>query len=172
VAPRADDDLFRLPVDRSFSVKGTGTVVTGTVWSGRLDRRPVGAHTADERVGASARIQNAWHARRRRRCLARGPPSPSSASSRRMCRAGSVLVSDPRGARRRSPAPTSACFRASRRHCGRARRVRFHVGTSEVGARVVARVVTEGAPFAAGLSFDEPVVLAAGDRFVLARRRR
>src|SRR3954447_23588191 len=38
VAPRSDDDLFRLPVDRSFSAKGTGTVVTGTVWSGRLDR--------------------------------------------------------------------------------------------------------------------------------------
>jgi len=30
------DDLFRLPVDRAFSVKGTGTVVTGTVWSGDL----------------------------------------------------------------------------------------------------------------------------------------
>src|SRR6185437_11940508 len=44
---------------------------------------------------------------------------------------------------------------------------RFHVGTSEVGARVVARVVTEGGPFAARLSFDEPVVLRAGDRFVL-----
>ena len=34
--PRAGDDLFRLPVDRAFTVKGTGTVVTGTVWSGEL----------------------------------------------------------------------------------------------------------------------------------------
>src|SRR2546423_1105643 len=33
---RKPDDLFRLPVDRAFSVKGTGTVVTGTVWSGDL----------------------------------------------------------------------------------------------------------------------------------------
>src|SRR5690242_460298 len=33
---RSSDDLFRLPVDRAFSIKGTGTVVTGTVWSGRL----------------------------------------------------------------------------------------------------------------------------------------
>ncbi|MFP4622766.1 MAG: selenocysteine-specific translation elongation factor, partial [Gemmatimonadota bacterium] len=32
------DDLFRLPVDRAFTVHGTGTVVTGTVWSGRLER--------------------------------------------------------------------------------------------------------------------------------------
>ncbi|HUO52808.1 MAG TPA: selenocysteine-specific translation elongation factor, partial [Gemmatimonadaceae bacterium] len=29
-------DHFRLPVDRAFTVKGTGTVVTGTVWSGTL----------------------------------------------------------------------------------------------------------------------------------------
>ena len=35
---RSDDDLFRLPVDRAFTIKGTGTVVTGTVWSGRLSR--------------------------------------------------------------------------------------------------------------------------------------
>ncbi|HMH84524.1 MAG TPA: selenocysteine-specific translation elongation factor, partial [Gemmatimonadaceae bacterium] len=34
--PRATDDLFRMPVDRAFTIKGTGTVVTGTVWSGEL----------------------------------------------------------------------------------------------------------------------------------------
>jgi len=36
-----NDDLFRMPIDRAFSVKGTGTVVTGTVWSGSVDRRSV-----------------------------------------------------------------------------------------------------------------------------------
>src|SRR5204863_6607200 len=38
VPARAADDLFRMPVDRAFTIKGTGTVVTGTVWSGRLTR--------------------------------------------------------------------------------------------------------------------------------------
>src|SRR5206468_986935 len=33
VKPRTTNDMFRLPVDRAFTVKGTGTVVTGTVWS-------------------------------------------------------------------------------------------------------------------------------------------
>ncbi len=32
------DDLFRLPVDRAFIVKGAGTVVTGSVWSGTVRR--------------------------------------------------------------------------------------------------------------------------------------
>src|SRR4051812_1435237 len=38
VPERGSDDLFRMPVDRAFTIKGTGTVVTGTVWSGRLSR--------------------------------------------------------------------------------------------------------------------------------------
>ena len=36
VEPAAGADLFRLPVDRAFSLAGVGTVVTGTAWSGRL----------------------------------------------------------------------------------------------------------------------------------------
>jgi selenocysteine-specific elongation factor len=47
-------DLFRLPVDRAFTVKGTGTVVTGTVWTGSL------AEGAPVRIlpsGASARVR-------------------------------------------------------------------------------------------------------------------
>ena len=31
-----ENDVVRLPVDRAFTVRGTGTVVTGTLWSGRL----------------------------------------------------------------------------------------------------------------------------------------
>ncbi|MGA8027815.1 MAG: selenocysteine-specific translation elongation factor [Bryobacteraceae bacterium] len=34
--PRDDSGLARLPIDRSFALKGFGTVVTGTLWNGRL----------------------------------------------------------------------------------------------------------------------------------------
>ncbi|NUQ20354.1 MAG: selenocysteine-specific translation elongation factor, partial [Gemmatimonadaceae bacterium] len=47
---RDPDDLFRMPIDRSFSVKGTGTVVTGTVWSGSL------ASDATVRILPSGRV--------------------------------------------------------------------------------------------------------------------
>src|SRR6202171_1437188 len=56
---RAADDLFRLPVDRAFSIKGTGTVVTGTVWSGglRADANvrvlPIGKTARGGRIGQS-----------------------------------------------------------------------------------------------------------------------
>src|SRR5262249_5668316 len=36
-APGKDPEgLARLPIDRAFSMKGFGTVVTGTLWAGRL----------------------------------------------------------------------------------------------------------------------------------------
>src|SRR5512133_3596336 len=41
VPARDASDLFRMPVDRAFTVRGTGTVVTGTVWSGTLARDDV-----------------------------------------------------------------------------------------------------------------------------------
>ena len=40
-ASRAEQKAMRLPVDRSFTIKGAGTVVTGTLWSGI-------AHVGDE----------------------------------------------------------------------------------------------------------------------------
>ncbi len=36
VEPRRCDDHFRLAVDRSFVLRGLGTVITGTVWTGRV----------------------------------------------------------------------------------------------------------------------------------------
>ena len=39
VVKRSESGLFRLPIDRAFTVQGRGTVVTGTVWSGQLKVR-------------------------------------------------------------------------------------------------------------------------------------
>ncbi len=43
VPPRDESAAVRLPVDRVFTMKGFGTVVTGTLWSGRL-------HVGDELI--------------------------------------------------------------------------------------------------------------------------
>src|SRR5688500_3906759 len=55
VAPRASGDLFRLPVDRAFSVAGVGTVVTGTAWSGRIR---VGDEVALLPLGPRGRVRS------------------------------------------------------------------------------------------------------------------
>src|SRR3954465_3365908 len=38
VLPRSDDGALRLHVDRAFTIRGAGTVVTGTLWSGEAAR--------------------------------------------------------------------------------------------------------------------------------------
>ncbi|HEX5633224.1 MAG TPA: selenocysteine-specific translation elongation factor, partial [Gemmatimonadales bacterium] len=53
--PRAEADLFRLPVDRAFSVAGAGTVVTGTAWSGSVG---VGERVLVLPLGREARVRS------------------------------------------------------------------------------------------------------------------
>ena len=55
VAPRPPYPATRLPVDRVFSLKGIGTVITGTLWSGSLSAEDTGGHpAAAERAAGSA----------------------------------------------------------------------------------------------------------------------
>ena len=163
----AENDLFRLPVDRAFSVRGTGTVVTGTVWTGSL--------AVDETVrimpgGAFARVRGiqshgasvtrALPGMRAAIALAGVEPDAvgrgATLVTRRdwdatlILRADLTLLPDAPTLRPRS-------------------RVRFHLATSDVSARVIA----VGAPVGASsrrpvrIVLDEPVMARSGDRFVL-----
>ena len=166
VAPRSDDDLFRLPVDRSFSVKGTGTVVTGTVWSGRLDRDESVRILPTNAVARARGIQTHGRAAQAAVPGARTAVALVGVEPADVPR-GSVLVNDAAWRTTTLARADVSVLPGVAASLRPRTRVRFHVGTSEVGARVVARVVTEGGPFAARLAFDEPVVLRGGDRFVL-----
>ena len=84
---RSGRDIARLPVDRAFTVRGTGTVVTGTLWSGSLR---LGQAVVLQPSGTGGRIRGPRGARRpgsrgsRRargpRWRSREPPSGSKAS--------------------------------------------------------------------------------------------
>ena len=52
---RSDEGLFRLPVDRVFTLPGLGTVATGTVVAGRVR---VGDSIAIMPSGAEARVRS------------------------------------------------------------------------------------------------------------------
>ncbi|MBL8961743.1 MAG: selenocysteine-specific translation elongation factor, partial [Gemmatimonadetes bacterium] len=162
-AARQGDDLFRLPIDRVFTVRGTGTVVTGTSWSGAV------------RVGADLRLFPGDLPVRVRGIQVHGAAADLAGPGTRLAVAltGVELDQVHRGMTLVTPAPWAATthFHAEvtlvdSASAFRPREwLRLHVGTAEVSARVVvrpgahsARVVTE-----------EPVVLRAGDRFVLRR---
>lgn len=54
LSPRDDSGIYRLPVDRAFTMKGHGTVVTGTVLSGKV---AVGDHLQVMPMNAEVRVR-------------------------------------------------------------------------------------------------------------------
>jgi selenocysteine-specific elongation factor len=166
VAPRGGDDLFRMPVDRVFTIKGTGTVVTGTVWSGRLARDAVvrilpGARTARVRA-----IQAHGNQMEVAMPGARAAIALAGVETTEVPR-GSTLVVDPAWLPTTLIRAAVTVLPGAEESFGPRTQLRFHAGTSDVGARVVAREIRAGTPSAARVVLEEPVVLRAGDKFVL-----
>ena len=166
IQTRSADDLFRLPVDRAFSIKGTGTVVTGTVWSGRLAKEQTVRILPGDR---SARVRG---------IQGHGTQLEFATPGTRAAIALATLTVDdvPRGSSLVTDGfwhPTTSALADVSLVPGIETEIRprtwfrFHVGTSEVGARVVARQRSADAPFGARLVFDAQVLLRAGDRFVI-----
>jgi selenocysteine-specific elongation factor len=161
-------DAFRMPIDRAFSVRGTGTVVTGTVWEGVV---AAGDALVVQPSGKSVRVRGVQ---------AHGVDIPQGQPGTRAAVAvtgvevagvgrGAWLCGDSRW-------PVTTLMRAEvsllpdANHALRPREwVRLHLGTADVGARVVAAggALQPGARRAARVVLQEPVLARAGDRFVL-----
>ena len=165
---RTADDVFRLPVDRAFTVKGTGTVVTGTVWSGRL--------LAD----ASVRVLPAGLAARARRIEQHGKPSSRVAAGDRAAVAlagldveevprGSVLVTDEKWSATALFEAVVALESDVASSITPRTRLRLHAGASEAGCRLASVRWSPDSPelLLARIVADSPVTLRGGDRFVL-----
>ncbi len=167
-AVRNGDDLFRLPVDRVFSLAGAGTVVTGTSWSGRVT---VGDQVTLLPSGAEARVRS---------IEVHGERQESAAPGRRVALAlagvaraaaerGSVVVSDGSWRATDTVDVVATLLKSARRPLSQRSRVRLHLGTVEVMARVTP-AQGEVAPGTSGLvrlRLDQPVVARWGDRAVL-----
>ena len=169
-APERDGlDVFRMPVDRSFSVRGAGTVVTGTTWSGSVS------------TGDRVRLLPANVTTRVRALQVHGVEREEVGPARRCAMAlvgvkasqadrGSVVVGEGNwkalrrfGARIEVPA-------ASSREVDHGQRVRLFLGTAEVMARVRTEdrgVVRRGETTWVVLDCEQPVVARVGDRFIL-----
>jgi selenocysteine-specific elongation factor len=167
------EDLLRLPVDRSFSVPGAGTVATGTIWSGALT---VGDEVTVLPGQRSARV----------RSLQVHSVARESVGPRRRC-AVSLVGLDPDDAPRGAVVVSGVGWDEAQRLGVRlsvlghspwriesGQRVRVYLGTREVLARVRSRAGGRGVgalePGATGwaiLELEEGLVARARDRFVL-----
>ena len=169
VPARAADDLFRLPVDRVFTIRGTGTVVTGTVWSGALRR------DGSVRVlpgGGSARLRSLQvHGREVDEVRAGQRAAVALAGAEReSVERGDVLVVGDAWEAHTSVVARIALVADAPRALAQRQRVRFHLGTAEVLGRVrlLDRAGLEPGDTAwASIRLEAPVVARTGDRFVL-----
>jgi selenocysteine-specific elongation factor len=163
---------FRLPVDRAFVIHGHGVVVTGTATSGTV------------RVGDAVRLLPGGDDARVRSLQVHGADVDRAERGQRVAlnlaglsrtdvRRGFVVVEE-------SLARTTARFDArveirplAKKPVPSRRRVRLHLGTSEVLATLVwlggKTAVAPRERAHAQLVCDEPIVAFRGDRFILRR---
>ncbi len=166
---RRATDLFRMPIDRAFTIRGTGTVVTGTVWSGAVE------------TGGTLRLLPADREVRVRALQVHGDPRRRVSAGRR-CAIALVGI-DAGEAGRGSTLVGGAGWRAARRLAVRVetlrgpgrvleegQRIRVYLGTREVMARVYpaeASSVPPGGVAWAVLALEEGLVARVRDRAIL-----
>lgn len=167
--PRHVGDRFRMPVDRSFSIRGAGTVVTGTTLAGQL------------KLGDELQVLPSGKRARVRGLQVHGQAVQSAGPGRRTAinltgiekdeiRRGDVLV---------EPESLSATtifdakvelLAGTWRPLRSGSEVLLHIGTSEASAKLQPLDQDTLAPGLDGLvqfTLEEPLAIAAGDRFIL-----
>lgn len=161
-------DLFRLPVDRVFSVPGAGTVVTGTAWDGSIT---VGAdvHILPEQIGGRVRSIEVHGETAERALPGRRTALAVAGVDRAQAPRGSVVVRSTDGWIPSRTVDVRVQMLSGARPLGQRSRVRFHLGTAEVMARITPAgdAIGPGESGVVRLRLEEPVVARWGDRGVL-----
>lgn len=169
VPARNVHDLFRMPIDRVFTVKGTGTVATGTVWSGEVRRDDtVCAFPGGETLRVRG-VETHGHAADVGRAGERVAVALAGVERDAVNRGGLLVGAHDGWTPHDRLRADVALFDDAGVTLTARTRVRLHLGTTEVGARVVARggPVRPGVTAPVRLVLDDPVVARGGDRFVL-----
>lgn len=170
---RRADGPARLPIDRVFSMKGFGTVVTGTLTSGRIG---VDQEFVVQPGRLSAKVRGVQvHGAKRPEAVAgeRTAVNLGGVDKEQIARGQSLVTPNRFEETRLADAAIELLPGAKKLPHGA--RVRFHQGTAEILARVgvIGPATSEGVGVAPGsreyvrLRLEKPAVLARGDRYVL-----
>ncbi|WP_373498440.1 selenocysteine-specific translation elongation factor [Desulfococcus sp.] len=169
VPERSSSGIFRLPVDRVFTMKGFGTVITGTLVSGRVS---VGETVMLYPSGISAKVrgvqvhnQSAETAEAGMRTAVNFQGLEKAAVDR-----GEVLSTPGALASSYMVDVMFHYLKSNRKPIKNRTRVRFHTGTSEVIGNLIlldAEELPPGEDAPAQLRLDTAVALVKDDRFVV-----
>jgi selenocysteine-specific elongation factor len=165
----SDAGIFRLPVDRAFTMKGFGTVVTGTLISGGIK---LGEEVEILPPGVTAKVRGIQ--------IHNQSATVAEAGQRTAINLQSVekdtIVRGDVLARPRTLKPSirlDVCMEYlsnNNRRLKNRNLVRFHVGTNEVIGRIILldrEDVEPGAKASAQVVLESPIVAMARDRFVI-----
>lgn len=164
--PRSEKGVFRLPVDRVFTVKGRGTVITGTIVSGKVLRGDtIVALPGNE----SYRVKNVETQSREEAQLLAGQRAALNLLGRteRLQRGQTLAAPDALTVTSRvrvliESLPSAGPVKNNQR-------IRFLIGTQEIIGRI--QILEENGPLQiyGNILLEKPVVTVWGDRFVLRR---
>jgi selenocysteine-specific elongation factor len=168
VTPKPEELPFRLPIDRAFVMKGFGTVVTGTLIAGRIEKdseveiyplgwrvrvRGIEVHNAPARTALAGQRTAVnlpgLEAKEISRGMVLAPPGLFAATARLDCKLNLLPTTRPLKNRAR---------------------VHFHCNTSETIAEVVLlerKELGPGSSAFAQLRLSQPGVFMPGDRFII-----
>lgn len=159
----------RLPIDRAFTIAGFGTVVTGTLWSGRINAGDIlelmpgkgqvkvrNLHVHNEKVTTALAGQ-------RVAINLQGVELAEVGRGDLLATPGTLVPSYRIDVRLK-------LIKSSKRSLTNWNRVRFHLGTDEAMGRVILldrEQLNPGDEALAQLVMEKPVVAYKGDRFVI-----
>ncbi len=169
VPARSPDQPFRLPVDRAFTVKGFGTVLTGTLISGSV------------RVGDALELVPGGRKVKVRGLQVHGEAAPSAEVAQRTAvnlqgveleevNRGHVLAPVGRFHETSMLDVRLNLVESAPRPVEHRTRVRFHHGTNEVIARVALlgrESVAAGESALVQMRLESPILALPGDRFII-----
>lgn len=167
--PKPASGVVRMPVDRVFSKAGFGTIVTGTLWSGKIEVGNTLVALPGER---EVRVRNIEvHGEKVAQALAgqRVALNLAGAGASTVSR-GDVIVTPGSFLATKRLDVELRVLQSAPKPIKNRQRVRFYLGTSEVFGRVVLLDCEQLQPGDTGFSqleMEEPVVAARNDRFVI-----
>ncbi|MCU1285226.1 MAG: selenocysteine-specific translation elongation factor SelB [Acidobacteriales bacterium] len=168
VTAKDTNSIFRLPIDRVFSMKGFGSVVTGTLVSGSV-------RTEDEVEvlpgGKKLRVRGVQvHNLPADRAVAGERTALNLAGVSKQELSRGMTLAPPNTLRTTKLAEVEINLLADAKALNDRARVHFHSLTSEVVAEVVmhqGKQINPGQRASARLRFARPLLLLPGDRFIL-----
>ncbi len=167
--PRRGDGIVRLPIDRVFTIRGFGTVVTGTLWTGSLGIGdevvilPKDLHSRVRRLQVHNASVEQVSAGQRTAVNLPGLETDQIERGDLLCLPDTLRVST-------SVEATLALLPDAPKPLTNRARVRFHLGTAEILARLILLDrdnVNPGEEAYVHLRLERPTAAMLHDRYVL-----